>query len=415
MGGNRRVPTPDVQPLRRNRDFLLLWVGAAASNLGSNASAVAYPLLVLALTGSAVDAGLTGFVSMLPQLLFPLPAGALVDRLNRKTLMIWCDVLRSLVLGSIVVALMVGRLGLPQILAVGFVEGTLTVFYRLAASAAVPNVVHATQLTDAFARNEARARGAQMLGQPLGGILFGLSRAVPFLFDALTYLVSLVTLTLIRKDFQSERSATRGRMRQEFVEGAIWLWRQPFLRVTAFLIAGSNLLFQALFLAIIVIAHDNGASAAAVGVMLGIAAVGGTVGSLVAPWFQRRLSMKVIVIGTNWAWAILVPAELLTANPYLMGAFYALMSFIGPIWNVTVSAYQLAITPDRIRGRVLGAASMITFGALPLGSLIGGVLLGRVGAGWTVAVLACWMVFLAAVAALSPAVRRTPAVDRQHP
>lgn len=402
------MTTPDVQPLRRNRDFLLLWVGAAASNLGSNASAVAYPLLVLALTGSPVDAGLTGFVSMLPQLLFPIPAGAFVDRLNRKTLMIWCDILRGLALGSIVVALMIGRLGLPQILVVGFVEGTLTVFYRLAASAAVPNVVHEVQLTAAFSRNEARARGAQMLGQPLGGILFGLSRGVPFLFDAMTYVVSLVTLTLIRKDFQGERNAPRGRLRNEFVEGAVWLWEQPFLRLTAFLIAGSNLLFQALFLAIIVIAHDNGASAAAVGVMLGIAAVGGTVGSLVAPWFQRRLSMKAIVIGTNWAWALLVPAELLTSNPYLMGGFYALMSFVGPIWNVAVSAYQLAITPDRIRGRVLGAASMITFGALALGSLIGGVLLSRIGAGWTVAVLAVWMVFLAAVAALSPAVRNAP-------
>lgn len=416
-GAGRSVVTMrTVQPLRRNRDFLLLWVGAAVSNLGSNASAVAYPLLVLALTGSPADAGLTGFVSMLPQLLFQLPAGALVDRINRKTLMIWCDVLRGLALGSIVLALMIDHLRLPQILVAGFIECTLTVFYRLAASAAVPNVVHPTQLTDAFSRNEARARGAQMLGQPLGGILFGLSRAVPFLFDAMTYVVSLVTLKLIRKEFQADRTTTRGVLSKEFVEGTVWLWRQPFLRMTTFLIAGSNLVFQALFLAIIVIARDNGASSPAVGLMLGIAAFGGTVGSLIAPWFQRRLSMRAIVIATNWAWTILVPAELLFSNPYLMGAIYALMSFIGPIWNVTISAYQLAITPDRIRGRVLGAASMITFGALPLGSLIGGVLLSRIGAGWTVAFLSFWMAFLAVAAIASPAVRHAPRLDSdRHP
>ena len=205
--------TNQVPPLRRNRDFLLLWTGSAVSILGSRASSMAYPLLVLALTGSPLDAGLAGFVALLPQLLFQLPAGVLVDRWDRKRAMIWCDVLRGLAIGSIVVALLAGQLYLTQILVVGFVEGTLTVCYELAAAAAIPNVVHRSQLTVAVSRNEARERGAAMLGQPLGGILFGIGRGVPFLFDALTYAVSLVTLLFIRKDFQVERAGQRERMR----------------------------------------------------------------------------------------------------------------------------------------------------------------------------------------------------------
>ncbi|MFD9356167.1 MFS transporter [Streptomyces sp. NPDC060031] len=419
--------TDKVPPLLRNRDFLLLWQGSAVSSLGSNVSTVAYALLVLALTGSPADAGFTGFVALLPQLLFQLPAGALVDRWNRKRAMIWCDALRGLTVGSVAAALLAGHLYLAHVLVAGFVEGTLTVCFRIAASAAVPNVVHPSQLALALSRNEARARGAAMLGQPLGGVLFGLGRAVPFLFDAFSYLVSLGALLMIRKDFQVERPAQPGRSGQlghlgqlgqlgaEIGEGVRWLWRQPFLRTTTFLIAGSNLLFQALFLTVIVSARQHGGSSAAIGVMFGVAAVGGVVGSLVAPALERRLSMKVVVIGANWAWALLVPLLLVVRNPYLIGAVYALMCFVGPVWNVVISAYQLAVTPDRIRGRVLGAAGVVAFGAVPLGSLIGGLLLSRYGADTTVWLLAGWMALLAVVSTVSPAVRAAPSLTEATP
>ncbi|MBP2479069.1 MFS family permease [Crossiella equi] len=403
--------TEQVPPLRRNREFLLLWSGSAVSSLGANASSVAYPLLVLALTGSAVDAGLSGFIALLPQLLCQVPAGALVDRLNRKRVMIWCDVLRALAIATLATALAVDALTLPHILAVGFVEGVLTVTFKIAAAAAVPNVVHPSHLTLALSRNEARERGAAMLGQPLGGALFGLGRAVPFLFDALTYLVSLVSLLLIRTDFQTARPRTRLRL----TEGVVWLWRQPFLRMTTALVAGSNFLFRALFLVVIVIAADYGASPGLVGVMFGLAAVGGVLGSLAAPWLERRLSMRVVVIGANWAWGLLVPLMLLVPNPYVLGAVYALMCFVGPVWNVATSAYQLAITPDHLQGRVLGAAGMIAFGAVPLGSLLGGFALEWIGARPTVWVLSAWMLVLAVLATVSPAIRAAPSLAEARP
>jgi MFS family permease len=407
--------TEPVAPLRHNRDFLLLWSGSAVSVLGSRASAMAYPLLVLSLTGSVVDAGLVGFVTMLPHLLVQVPAGMLVDLWNRKRVMIWCDVLRALVIATLVAALAVDRLVLPHILLVGIVEATLSVAHGLAASAAVPHVVHTSQLTVAVSRNEARERGAMMLGQPLGGILFGIGRVVPFLFDALTYLVSLVTLLFIKKDFQAPRTGERRRMRTELTEGVRWLARQPFLRTTTILVAGSNLLFQALFLTVIVIAGDLGATPGAIGLMFGIAAVGGVLGSLVAPAAERRLSMKVVVIGVNWVWALLVPLVLVVRDPYLLGAVYALMCFVGPVWNVVISAYQLAITPDSIQGRVIGAASMVAFGAIPLGSLVGGLLLGSVGTRTTVWVLTIFMVFIATVATVNRAVRAAPALGSRLP
>ncbi|MGW1597902.1 MFS transporter [Streptomyces sp. NPDC002343] len=398
----------NVKPLLRNRDFVLLWQAAAVSGLGSNASSVAYPLLILALTGSPADAGLTGFIALLPQLLFQLPAGALVDRWNRRRTMITCDVLRALAIGSVAAALLLHRLSLPHVLAVGFAEGTLTVCFRIAASAAVPNVVHPSQLAAALSRNEARARGAAMLGQPLGGVLFGLGRAVPFLFDAASYLWSLVCLLLIRREFQAERRPRTAPLHRELTEGVRWLWRQPFLRTTTFLIAGSNLLFQALFLTVIVMARGRHGSSAAIGVMFGVAAMGGVLGSLLAPAVERRLSMRTVVIGANWLWALLTPVLLVVRDPYLIGVVYALMCFVGPVWNVVVSAYQLAVTPDAIQGRVLGAVGLVAFGAIPLGSLAGGQLLAGPGAHATVWALAAWMVLLAVTATLSPSVRSAP-------
>jgi MFS family permease len=191
-----------MTPLRRNRDFVLLWTGMAVSVLGSRISSTAYPLLVLALTHSPAKAGLVGFLATLPYLLFQLPAGGLVDRWNRKQTMILCDVGRFAALGSLAIALWLGHLTLAQIGIVAFGEGTLFVFFNLAETGAIRQVVPAEQLPAALAQNEARNRGAGLAGPPLGGLLFGLGRFVPFLVDALSYVVSLAALLLIRAEFQ---------------------------------------------------------------------------------------------------------------------------------------------------------------------------------------------------------------------
>ena len=406
-GGVGAVPVP----LRRNRDFLLLWSGMAVSVLGSRISTVAYPLLVLALTGSPGLAGLVGFLATLPYLVLQLPAGALVDRWDRKRLMIVCDVVRAAALGSLAAALSADAVWIGHVLVVAFVEGACYVFYNLAQSAAVRHVVHSTQLASALGRNEARERGASMLGTPLGGILFGVGRAVPFLVDAVTYLASIVTLLLIQKDFQAEtRPKPTTRMLAEVKEGVVWLWNQPFLRAASFLVAASNLLFAALVLVLIVVARDGGASPAMIGVMLSGAGVGGVAGSLLAPRLERRLSMKRIVIGANWVWALLLPLVLVAPGALSLGAVFAAMAFVGPVWNVDIGAYQLTITPDRLLGRVTSAETLLAYGALPLGSLAAGILLETVGTQGATLALAAGMVAVALTATASGAIRAAPSL-----
>ncbi len=165
-------------PLRRNRDFQLLWGGQAVSLLGSQTSKIAYPLLVLAMTGSPVKAGIAGSAAMLGYLLFPLPAGGLADRHDRKRIMIACDAIRLAAVGSIAVAGWVAHITYPQVLVAGFLEGAATVFLR--------------------------GLRAGLRGQRAG-------------------------LRGLRAGLRGQRAGLRG-LRAELGEGLAWTWRQPFLR-----------------------------------------------------------------------------------------------------------------------------------------------------------------------------------------
>src|SRR5215469_6013045 len=194
-------------PLWRNRDYLLLWSGQAISSVGSSASELALPLLVLSITHSPAQAGFAGALRSLAYLLLGLPAGALIDRWDRKRTMILCDGGRALALGSIPLALALHQLTMLQIYLVSLIEGTLFVFFGLAESAALPRVVAKTQLPAATAQNEATEGVVTLIGPSLGGTLFGLGRALPFLVDAISYAASVLSLLWIRLPFQEERTS----------------------------------------------------------------------------------------------------------------------------------------------------------------------------------------------------------------
>lgn len=404
----------DGAPAERPWEFRLFWVGSALSVLGSKVSSIAFPLLVLAMDGSAFEAGVVGFAGTFPILLFTLHAGALVDRWNRKRVMILCDLARAVLLGSIPLAIWMGHLTLVQMVAVAFLEGTFSIFPALAEPAAVRSIVQSEKLGSALAQVEARERGAGLLGQPLGGFLFGISRAVPFLADAASYLVSLVTLLFIRKEFGGgEQVEERKKLGAEIAEGIAWLWRQHFIRATVFLVAGSNLLFQVITLMLIVKAEAQGASASAIGLMMAGSGMGGLLGTFVAPWFERNVSKKAVVIGVNWVWALLMPLLPLFDHLYVLGALFGMMAFVGPIWNVTISTYQIKSTPEDLLGRVASAAGLVYAGVNPVGSLLGGLLLQAYGARITGFAVGACMVLIALVATLAPSVRKASDPDRR--
>ncbi|HEX6685233.1 MAG TPA: MFS transporter, partial [Candidatus Limnocylindrales bacterium] len=332
-----------------------------------------------------------------------LPFGALADRWDRRWVLIAADVGRMAVLAVVTVSVMLEFATLPLLVTAVFIEGALTVLGAAAEPAAVQNLVPPQQFPQALAQQEVRERGAALLGQPVGGALFALGRAVPFLFDALSYLASLAALLLIRRPLQGPREhkpASNG-----VFEGTKWLWSRPFFRDTSLLVAGSNLVFQALTLALIVAATERGASPFLVGVIVAGSGVGGVLGAMVAARIGRRLSLTGVVLATHWIWVALLPLFPLIQNPVFYAVVYAAVGFVGPWWNVNLVAARVNATPDHLQGRVTTASKLNSFGAIPLGSLLGGLALQALGTTWTMAGLAGLMLVFTILATISPAIR----------
>lgn len=395
-------------PLRRNRDFLLLWTGAGLSLLGLRASTAAYPLLMLWYGNSPTGAGLTGFAALLPQLLVQLPAGALVDRWDRRRLLIGCDVAGLLAMGAVVAMLVTGRLWLPALMAAAFVDGTAGLFYRLAERAAVGHVVPAAQLPRALGQNEARGQAAGLLGQPAGSGLFALGHWVPFGFTAVTHLLALTTLLFIRKDLQGERAASARRIRSEVAEGVRWVWRQRFMRAAVGLVAGSNLLFQVLVLTLALIVKEHGGAVLSVGLIGLVAGLGGMAGALAGARAAGRLRPFTVLAGSLAVWTVLMVPVAFVCDPYLLGLLLAGMSFAGALMNVVAGVHQVQVTPDALQGRVTSVFALFGSGMTSAGALAGGLLLSAFGTYATALGTAAAMGLLALAAFVTPALRETP-------
>jgi Transmembrane secretion effector len=214
----------ETVPLRHNRGFRMLWIGQVLSDTGSEAALIAYPLLILALTGSAAIAGAVGTVRLVAQLILGLPGGALADRFDRRLTMIACDSIRAAVLGLLAGLVLAHLVTWPVVVVVSVIDGAANSLFDPSANAALPGIVADEQLERAWAATEARAYGASLAGPALGGFLFGLGRAIPFLGDAVSYLASAATVSRIRGRFRPERAGERTGLWHEAAAGIRLVW-----------------------------------------------------------------------------------------------------------------------------------------------------------------------------------------------
>jgi predicted MFS family arabinose efflux permease len=392
---------------------MLLWTGQAVSSVGTEVSQIAYPLLVLAMTGSAAQAGVVGFARTLPFLVLYAIAGVWVDRLDRRRVMLVCDAVRALALASIPVALALGGLTVAQVAIVAFVEGAALVFFYLSEGAALPHVVTPAQLPSAVARNEARAQAAELVGRPLGGVLFALGRAVPFVVDAATYAAGFAALLGVRSRLQEPRApGERRALSSEMAEGGRFLWRQPLMRTIAVLVCAVNFLGGALVLVLIVRAQDLGASSSLIGALFVLSGAAGIAGAGLAPALARSLPPAVVILGALGLWCGTIALMAVAPSVALLAVVYAAYVVAGPVFNVVLSQYRYALVPDRLLARVQSVSLTVGWGSIPLGSLAGGLLAGRFGASSALLVLAgCGAVVGAAVTA-TPTIRRAPPPTR---
>jgi MFS family permease len=391
--------------LRRNRDFVLLQTGQLVSSIGTQCTAIAYPLLTLALTHSAAKAGVVAFLDLAPYALFMLFAGVAADTWNRKRIMLVTSAVRLLSISSLVVALALHSETFVQLAIVAFVQSTFAAFYSTASSGAFRSVVPREQLTTAAGMAQTRIAGAQLAGPPLGGVLFGIARLLPFLFDAISYGVSLVTLAGIRAQFQEERVRERVPIHAQISEGIRFLWSEPFLRTTALIFTLGNIVSPAsLLLAVVIIGKRQGLSGGEIGALN--AAMGATLlaGSFIASRVTRFLSMRTILVGELWA-SCSCAIFLVHPSVYLLIAGILPQSFVIPSTDTALTAYRYRVIPDHVIGRVSSVITNIGLAISPVGSLGIGLLLANFSEREAVGVFAVVAFGLAVWGTLSPSLR----------
>jgi MFS family permease len=371
--------------LWRHGDFLRLWSAQTISQFGSQITVLALPLLaILVLDASAFQVAALTTVEWLPWLLFSLPAGVWVDRLPRRPVLVVTDVGRAAALISIPIAYAFDALTLGQLYVVGFVAGTLTVFFELGYTAYLPALVERSQLAEGNAKVEITRSAAQLGGPGLAGQLVQLFGApVAILADAISFVASALFLATIRRREEPRPRAEDTRLRTELAEGIRFVLGHPFMRPSMYFVATVNLFYNIMFGVFLVYAvRSLGFDAARVGLMFTLGNIGVLAGALLATRIGRVIGVGPTMVGTAFmlGWPLLfVPVvDGSYAFPVLV-AVLAVTGFSGVVANVVGVALFQATTPDRLQGRAAGARRLVNLGAVPVGSFVGGIMATTIG------------------------------------
>ncbi|MFE4861407.1 MFS transporter [Streptomyces sp. NPDC056670] len=368
------------------RDFRLLWAGETMSRFGSNITGVAMPLAaVVSLDASTFWVSALAAAAWLPWLLVGLPAGAWVDRLPRRPLMLLCNLGSLVLLASVPAAAWLNVLTMTQLMAVALLTGLANVFFSIAYRVYLPSVVRREDLAEANAKLQGSESAAQLAGLGGGGMLAGLFGAVSgLLVDAATFLASTLCLLGIRStEPRPEAPAVPRPLRQEVRDGLRYTVRDPYLRVLTAYGTVTNLLltgYQALLTVFLV--RDLGVGASAVGWLLAGASVGGLLGAVVAGSLSRRFGSARGMLLCKFATApfgLLVPLAEPGWRVVLLALGGAVLALGVVSANVIQGTFRQQYCPPHLLGRITASMSVANFGAIPIGSLLGGILGSALG------------------------------------
>lgn len=369
--------------LWRHGDFLKLWSAETVSQLGSQVSQLALPLVaILVLDSSAFAVAALGTIEFLPFILFALPAGVWVDRMRRKPILVAGDLGRAVLLVSVPVAYAADALTIWQLYAVGFGVGVCTVFFDVAYQSYLPSLVRREELVEGNSKLELSRSAAQIGGPGLAGGLVSLVTApYAILVDGVSFLGSALFLFAIGKHEElpePQVAVERPSMWRETRDGLGYVLGSRYLRSIAACTGLSNLFGSMIFAIYLVYAvRELGLSAGVIGILFAISNVGTLVAALTATRIARRFGVGHTIVGSA---AIFGPAMLLIPLapesmpiPLLLTAGI-LFGFSAVVYNITQVSFRQAVTPERMQGRMNSVMRFIVWGVMPLGALAGGAL-----------------------------------------
>src|SRR5581483_1364604 len=364
-------------PSRLNSDFWKYWTGQTISNLGSSITLFALPLLVYKLTGSAINLGITTAAEFLPYLLFGLLLGAWMDRVERKRMMILTDLARALVIGSIPLMAMFGALTVWWIYGVGFIHASLTICFEAGQFAAIPALVNQDDLVTANGRIQASYSGASVLGPLLAGALVAVMPISGLMtFDAGSFLISALTLGLIKKSFNASPSTNgeRKSIGHDVIEGLRYVLKHPVLRNISLMMALVNFVGATVGAQLVLFVKEQfQANDTQVSLFFSAGSVGIVVLALAAGPLRKHFSFSRVALSALMMDGLLTMALAFMHWYWLALVCWALIAGAGILFNINTASLRQAIVPNHMLGRVMSIAGVLAWSAIPLGSLLGGL------------------------------------------
>ncbi|MBB5867839.1 MFS family permease [Allocatelliglobosispora scoriae] len=396
------MSTPDS--LWRHADFRRLWAAESVSQLGTQVSLIALPLMaIIALHATPFQVGLLTAVEFLPFLLVGLPAGAWVDRMRRRPVLIAADLGRAAALLILPAAYLLDLLQLWMLFPVVFLVGVLTVFFDVAYGSYLPSLVDRDQLVDGNAKLELSRTGAQIVGPGLGaGLVQVLTAPVAVLADALSFLGSALFLIAVKRREQPPVVPEGGhRLLAEIGEGLRFVISHPLLRPIALTTATLNLALGANQAVLLVFAvRDLGLSPVWIGAVVIAGNIGGLLGAVLSGRLAPRLGYGPTIVVSVTVFAttsVLFPLAYGRAGAFLVAAGLFAAGVSAVVYNIAQISLRQTVTPDRLLGRMNSSMRFVVWGIIPLGAVAGGVAASQVGSR---AVL--WAAFAVGLVAIAP-------------
>lgn len=368
----------------RNRNFSIYLIGVALSNMGSAFTMFVFPLMILKITGSAFQVGVVSALSFIPYAILGLPAGALIDRFNKKKIMKYADLIRFFAYLSIPVMSFFGMLSIFQIYAVAIISGIGLVFHSISEVSIIPNIVKKEDLASANSYIYATQNISEFLGPIIGGLLYAyVGYSLLIFIDSITFLLSFLSLVLIKieiKELFKQEKLNGKKLAKDIKVGFSYLLSNTTIRVMAVVITLSNLIISPYYIYIVMfVKEDLNQSSQILGLILGISSLGALMGSLSAGFFLKvcnfgKLIVIILFLDTIFRLTLPFSTYVFILIP-LLGLTYMAQSII----NIGIITLRQKETPEHMLGRVNSVFKTMVFASRPIGLFLGGILLESQG------------------------------------
>ena len=375
--------TPTDASPRLSPAFWRLWTASTISNIGDGVLLVALPLLASRLTRNELSIAFIGVAAALPWLLFSLPVGAFVDRIDHRLLMVRADVFRALVVGALTIAVASDNAEMWMLWVAAACLGVAEVFFDNASQAMVPSLVPIELLEKANGRRFAAEIAANsFVGTPLGSVLFVAAMWLPFGFDAVTFAIAALLVSTIHIASTPRQAIAEARrpLRADIADGLRWLSGHKVLRGLALAASLSVLGMQMTAAIFVLFAQDLlEISDRWYGLLIAIGAIGAVGGGLVAERLTKRLGPLKIIYGTVIVWILCMFAEGFWPRLWVSAIATTAMAFGTTVWNTVTVSLRQRIVPANLFGRVNSVYRWLVWGSISIGSALGGLMAREFG------------------------------------